>query len=124
MSRIVTQCVNGKQLIDKNHNQGSKSNCVAYYQAYQNPGPQTWLLGSRENYHAGVAEKAQCYPVVGSAISGGVRAPSPLPLPCDVNVASAKNNKEILSKCGMLLGDVVRPLQIRLRRRKRIWLNL
>ena len=50
MSKIVTQCVHGKQLIDKNHNQGSNANCVAYYQAYQNPGPQTWLLGIRENF--------------------------------------------------------------------------
>ena len=53
MSKLYSQCVNGKQLIVENNDQGSKSNCVAYYQAYQNPGPQTWLLGPRENYHAG-----------------------------------------------------------------------
>ena len=64
---IVTQCVNGKQLIDKNHNQGSNANCVAYYQEYQNPGPQTWLLGPRENYQAGSAPttKYNCVEGVG-----------------------------------------------------------
>ena len=56
----VHQCVNGKQLIDKNHNQGSRSNCSAYYQVYQNPGPQLWLLGGHENYESCSTCEAAC----------------------------------------------------------------